>query len=174
MIEMAIMRTNRLVLRQFHIGDVADLAELFADPEVMRFGPGPQPRDFAERFCRGCLEDYHSKWGFGLWAIMYGDDRQMIGYCGLLVQEIEGRQEIELGYRLKNKFWGQGIATEAAQASRDYGFQELGLKRLISIIEPANVASIRVAHKNGMRLESETTKWDKSVQVYAVHRSELP
>src|SRR5215210_188544 len=72
------------------------------------------------------------------------------------------------------KFWGRGLATEAARACRDYGFDDLGYARLISLIDPANGASRRVAEKVGMSLERLTQKWDKTVCVYSISDRETP
>jgi RimJ/RimL family protein N-acetyltransferase len=80
----------------------------------------------------------------------------VIGYCGLFAfPDINGRPEIEIGYRLERAAWGNGYATEAACAVRDYAFAILQIPRLIALIDPANVASIRVAEKIGMRYEQE-------------------
>jgi len=68
------------------------------------------------------------------------------------MQEVDGVEEVEIGYHIRRDLWGQGLATEAAQACRDYGFSQLGFDKLISLINPANIASRRVAEKNGMRL----------------------
>lgn len=81
---------------------------------------------------------------------------------------INNKQEIELSYRLARSYWGQGLGSEAAQACRDYAFTQLKLKRLISIIEPRNVASIRVAEKAGLILEQKLTLHDLPVLIYAI------
>jgi len=86
-----------------------------------------------------------------------GNDPQgngrFIGRSGLLPWTIEGQNEIEVAYSLAQDFWGQGLATEAAQGIVQYGFEKLNLSRLICLIDPANVASQRVAEKIGMTLE---------------------
>jgi RimJ/RimL family protein N-acetyltransferase len=93
--------------------------------------------------------------GFGLWALVLKENGEVIGDCGLVVQQIEGVGEVEIGYHVRRDLWGQGFATEAAQACREYGFHQLGRDRLISLIHPANRASRRVAEKNGMTLTKE-------------------
>lgn len=83
-------------------------------------------------------------------------ERKTIGYCGLThFSDIEGQPEIEVGYRLARAWWGQGFATEAARGVRNYAFHSLGLSRLVSLIEPSNTASLRVAAKLGMHRERE-------------------
>jgi [ribosomal protein S5]-alanine N-acetyltransferase len=167
---MIIADTPRLFLRHFHIADLDAMAALFADSEVMHFGPGPQSREWTQRWLKGCLEDYHVKWGFGLWAVVLKQPRRVTGFCGLtLFDDVGGRPEIEIGYRLARAFWGQGIATEAARAVQDHAFGVLGLDRLISIINPANTASIRVAEKNGLRYEKDALFRGLVQRIYAVH-----
>lgn len=150
------LTTRRLILRPLQNGDVEPLhARVFSDPEVMRFGDGVQTRDWVQNWV-----DYHlarySTLGFGPSAVVEKQSQEVIGYCGLFYfPEINGQPEVEIGYRLARSAWGQGYATEAALAVRDYAFSKLGLKRLIAMIDPSNVASIRVADKLGMRYETE-------------------
>lgn len=94
----------------------------------------------------------YTQHGFGLWALVLKESSELIGDCGLVVQDVEGVEEVEIGYHVRRDWWGQGLATEAAQACRNYGFNQLGFNKLISLIHPANIASRRVAQKNGMRL----------------------
>jgi RimJ/RimL family protein N-acetyltransferase len=167
----AIAETDRIALRRFGPSDLDDLAPILADPDVMRFsGDGPWSRDRTRRFLEGCVADYsEERWGFGLWAVVHKEDDQLIGYCGLSrFDDVDGAPEVELGYRLSQEYWGRGLATEAARAVRDYAFRHLGMTRLISMIEPGNQRSIRVAKKAGMVFEKEIRKWDRRVLVYAV------
>lgn len=83
-------------------------------------------------------------------------------------QCLDGKEEVEIGYLFPRRFWRRRLATEAARACRDYGFEELGCAWLISLIDPANQASRRVAGKIGMSLERETQKWGKTVCVYSI------
>jgi [ribosomal protein S5]-alanine N-acetyltransferase len=88
--------------------------------------------------------------GHGLWAMILKSSGELIGDCGLTVQRIDGANEIEIGYHVRRDLWGQGFATEAARACRDYGFARPPVERLISIIRPENLASRQVAEKIGM------------------------
>jgi RimJ/RimL family protein N-acetyltransferase len=172
---MIIAQTEPILLRGFHIADCDVMAEMFADPEVMRFGPGPQTREWVEEWLARCLEDYFQKWGFGLWAVVQKPERRLIGFCGLTrFDDIDGRTEVEISYRLARHSWGRGLATEAARAVRDYAFQVLTLPRLIAIIDPQNVASIRVAEKNAMRHEKDVLFCGRKQRLYAVERAECP
>ena len=86
---------------------------------------------------------------------IHKDTHQFIGRCGLLPWTIEQRAEVEVAYLLAKEYWGQGLGTEAAQAIVHYGFEQLGLSRLICLIDPENQASVKVAVKIGMTLEKE-------------------
>jgi RimJ/RimL family protein N-acetyltransferase len=170
---MMIAEAQRVFLRHFHVADLDAMAAVFGDPEVMRFGPGPQSQDWVQRWLRGCLEDYYQKWGFGLWAVVFKPDRRVIGFCGLTrFDDIDGRPEIEIGYRLARAFWARGLATEAVRAARDYAFDVLGLPRLVSIIDPRNGASIRVAEKNGLRYEKDVVFRDSLRKLYVIHQGD--
>jgi RimJ/RimL family protein N-acetyltransferase len=151
-----LLTTERLLIRQVQIADHAALCRVFGDPEVMRYGDGVQTEAWVHGWLRTCLEHSYRAWGFGPYAVVERARRAVIGYCGLFAfPDINGRPEIEIGYRLERAAWGNGYATEAACAVRDYAFAILQIPRLIALIDPANVASIRVAEKIGMRYEQE-------------------
>jgi RimJ/RimL family protein N-acetyltransferase len=92
------------------------------------------------------------------------------GYCGFFHQQVDRTDEIEIGYRLYPDYWNRGLATEAAQAARDHAFRDLQLARVISLIHPDNIASRRVAEKNGMIFEKETTFRGFPTLVFAITR----
>ena len=150
------MTTERLFLRHFHILDREPMLRVFGDAEVMRFGNGVQTKEWVETWLRTCLEHYYQTWGFGPYAVVEQRSGEVIGYCGLFYSpDVGGQPEVEIGYRLARSAWGQGYATEAARAVRDFAFNTLGIKRLIAMIDPSNLASIRVAEKIGMQYEKE-------------------
>ncbi len=152
---MIIQETERLLLRHFHIFDDAAMEQIFCDEEVMRFGSGAKPKEFVRNWIRVTLQNY-VQWGFGPWAVVEKAGRETMGYCGLFYfPDINGKPEVEIGYRLARRFWNSGYSTEAAIAVRDYGFTTLGLARIIAMVDPGNVASVRVAEKAGMHHESD-------------------
>lgn len=170
-----VIETERLILRKFRLPDLDDLLAVMADPQVMRFSiSGPWDRDRTQHFLEECLVDYsEARWGFGRWATIHKQDDRLIGFSGLARwDDVDGSPEVEIGYRLLPEYWGQGLGTESARASRDYGFRQLRLPRLISLIQPGNLASVRVAEKTGMVCEKEILKWGQPILVYAVWAEE--
>ena len=123
---------------------------VFGDPDVMRFGDGPHSVDWIRRWIEHTMERY-DLWEFGPWAVVLRESETVIGYCGLFrFDDINGQPEVELGYRIAREYWDRGLATETATAVRDMSFDQFGLERLISLIDPDNRRSIRVAEKLGM------------------------
>jgi ribosomal-protein-alanine N-acetyltransferase len=92
---------------------------------------------------------------------------ELIGDCGLVNQTIDGTIEVEIGYHINKKYWAKGFASEAARACKEYGFHHLGFKKLISIIDPRNIASIRVVEKIGFSKEKEAFIFNKTHFIYA-------
>jgi [ribosomal protein S5]-alanine N-acetyltransferase len=165
-----IIETSRLVLREFTLDDVDSLARVLSDAETMRFYPSPFDRSGVENWISRNIGRY-AKDGFGLWAAVLKSSGELIGDCGLTVQNVDGVDEVEIGYHTRRDLWGQGLATEAARACRDYGFARLTVDRLISIIRPENLASCRVAEKNGMAVAKEVLWANLPHLVYAIRRN---
>ena len=166
-----ITETPRLILRHFTHYDLDALAPILADPQVMYFSArGIQTREQTRKFINWILSSYQEA-GFGLSAVIYKDNYQLIGFCGLLVWELKPQQEVEIGYRFATKYWGKGLGTEAAIAVRDYAWNQLDLNRLICIIQPENKRSIRVAEKIGMKYEKKTIFIDLEVVIYSMSKS---
>jgi [ribosomal protein S5]-alanine N-acetyltransferase len=94
--------------------------------------------------------------------------------CGIILQQVEGESLYEIGYHLRRDFWGQGLATEAAIACRDWAFANLKTDRLISLIRPENLPSRRVAERNGMTIWKEVNWRGLAHYVYFIERAQLP
>lgn len=164
-----IFETPRLLLRQFTPADVNDLAAMYADPTVMAFLGGPRSYETTQQHIERIIQNYQD-YGFGLWAVIHKGDRRLMGRCGLIPQTIEGQGEVEIGYLLAHAYWGQGLATEAATAIRDYGFNTVGCDRLISLIDPHNLASQKVALRVGLTYEKDVVLSDKPIRVYVIDK----
>ena len=153
---MVTLETERLVLRQFRLSDADSMNRVFGDPEVMRFGDGVKAPEWVKDWIRRSHENHQLESRIGPLAVIEKNTKETVGYCGLFYfPDVCGQPETEIGYRLVRPYWGRGYATEAAQSVRDYAFNTLRLPRLISMIDPQNVASIRVAEKLGMRYEKD-------------------
>jgi RimJ/RimL family protein N-acetyltransferase len=149
-----LLQTPRLLLRPWRQADREDFASMNADPEVMRFVGDGRPLDRVES--DRLLDRIECHWGehrFGLWAVQPREGEELLGFCGLAIPSFlpEVLPAVEVGWRLRRDAWGQGYATEAAERSVQWGFEELGLERVIAIVDPRNVASLRVAEKLRMR-----------------------
>src|SRR5208283_3780979 len=200
---MTILQTTRLQLREFTPEDVDALAQVLSDPETMRYYPAPYDRAGVEQWIERNRQRYRDC-GVGLWAMLLkptplksnsGDAKlsdltasgsaastragapaphELIGDCGITCQEVEEEIFYEIGYHLRRDFWGQGFATEAAIACRDWGFANLKTERLISLIRPENLASRRVAERMGMTVWKEVNWRGLPHCVYFIEREQLP
>ncbi len=168
---MQILETPRLILREFSLDDVDALSRVLSDPEAMRFYPAPLDSAGVEQWIARNLRRYAIN-GHGLWAMVLKASGELTGDCGLTIQEVDGANEVEIGYHVRRDLWGQGLATEAARACRNYGFARLSADRLISLIRPENLASRRVAEKNGMLVWKEVLRVGFPHLVYAVRKDQ--
>jgi ribosomal-protein-alanine N-acetyltransferase len=168
---MHILETSRLILRQMRPDDADALALVLSDPETMRFYPAPFDRARVEQWIARQILRYMDN-GCGLWAMVLKSKPEVIGDCGLTFQNIDGANEVEIGYHVRRDHWGQGLAPEAARACRDFGFARLPVERIVSLIRPANLPSRRVAEKNGMTVWKEVLWHDLPHLVYAIGREQ--
>ena len=154
----------RLTYRQMGADDLDLMARLLGDPEVMTHYPRPRTRDEAAQWIRWNQDNY-ARDGFGLW-ILHDLDGSFVGDCGLTWQTVDGVEDLEIGYHVVPEHQGRGLATEAATACLDLA-RTRGVRRVIAIMVPGNVASRRLAERMGLTLERETTKSGLRVQIYA-------
>ena len=169
---MTTLETERMTLRPFTMDDVDDVLRLFSDPVAMQFSlTGVRDRAATTAWLELVIARTRHD-GHGFWAALLNETGTYVGHAGLLKQQVEGRDEVEIAYWFLRSHWNRGLATEAACACRDYGLGELDRDRLISLIIPENVASRRVAEKVGMRLEREAVWKNARVCVYAMTRND--
>ena len=140
------LETNRLILRGWRASDFEPLAAIHSDPEAMTFLGPVQERGDAWRALSGLIGHWVLR-GYGKWAVERKSDGAMMGRVGLI--NPEGWPGLEVGWTLGKQYWGQGYATEAAQAALNYGFVTQPVDRLISCIDPDNLASQAVAKRIG-------------------------
>ncbi|MDQ6839537.1 MAG: GNAT family N-acetyltransferase [Actinomycetota bacterium] len=162
---MSTVETERLVLRPWSSADVDNLAAVFAEPEVWRypFGRGLS-RAESEHFLDRQLEHWQTH-GFGIWAAELKTGGGLIGYIGLAIPTWlpQVLPAVEVGWRLHPDSWGKGLATEGGRASLRYGFEALGLDRIISIFTPDNTSSGRVMDRLGMHDCLTTTDAERGI-----------
>lgn len=144
-----ILETRRLILREMSPADLDFVADMLADPEVMRYYPKCYSREEAATWIGRQMNRY-ARHGHGLWLVLDKAGGQPVGQVGLLIQNLDGVEEKEVGYLIHRPFWRCGFATEAAMACRDHAFDVLGRQQVIALIRPENVPSQGVARKLGM------------------------
>ena len=170
-LEVPVLVTERLRLRGFRGSDLDDYAALNADPEVLRYlvGAGPEPWD-RERSWRhmALLVGHWPLKGSGVWALEQKETGTFVGIVGFA--EPEGWPGFELSWRLVRRWWGHGYATEAARVALGYAFKVLRRERVISLINPENLASIRVAERIGERLMGHTVLHGREMLCYGIDR----
>ena len=148
-----ICQTSRLLVREFTTDDLEPLTAMHLDPEVCRF-IGLRTPEQTRNGLIGWIAAYRSP-GFAKWAVVLRETGQLIGRCGVTHEEYEGISEPELGWTFARAHWRFGYATEAAAAVMKHWFEVLKFQRIISLIDPQNVASQRVAERIGMVYERQ-------------------
>jgi len=145
------LETARLVLREMTRDDAQALFAVLGDAETMRWYPRAYTFEEVEGGIARQIERYPS--GAGLMGLVLQENSALIGDCGVVWQEVEGGMEPEIGYHVHRAYWNRGLATEAAQAVMAHAFAALGCDHVISLIRPENMASRRVAEKNGLAVD---------------------
>jgi len=166
--KMTVLETDRLLLRRLQRSDVPSLVELWTDPEVTFYMGGPRDRSQLESgLTKEAAEPFAEQ--YDLWPLVEKLTGKVVGHCGLLEKDADGKAEIEMVYIIAGPAWGKGFASEVARGLIQYAFRELNLVRLIALIEPENTASEAVAKKVGMHLEKETVRSGGAIRkVYCV------
>lgn len=175
MLESRVMiETERLILRQMSMDDLDDLLCIFSDPLVMAsFGEVLFDRQKMKQWIQRNI-NHQKEYGYGLFSVILKENGKLVGDCGLENLEVNGVPELEIGYDFLSSYWNRGLATEAAGAVRDYVFQKLDLQRVISLIRPDNLSSMRVAEKIGMKREKECIRGGHVYYVYSQSKDKMP
>lgn len=148
--------TARLLLRQWRDEDLTPFAALNADPEVMAHFPAPLARQASDALARRC-QALIAERGWGFWAAERKESGQFIGFVGLHtpIAELPFSPCVEVGWRLARAHWGRGLASEAARAALEVGFETLGLAEIVSFTALGNLRSRAVMERIGMRRADE-------------------
>lgn len=164
------LETERLRLRLFREDDLDAYAAMCADPEVTRYLGEGRPLSRAEAWRQmAMLLGHWQLRGYGMWAAQERATGALVGRIGFF--RPEGWPGFELGWMLARAYWGRGLATEGARAALAHAFTRLGREHVISLIHPANHASIRVAERLGERLEGRATVFGTEVLVWGLDRA---
>ena len=146
-----LIETERLVLRPLTPEDELALSSILSDAETMRWYPRPLTANEVRSWIERQMGRYPG--GSGLLGMVEKVTGELIGDCGPVWQEIQGRAELEIGYHVNRERWNHGFASEAARTVMDYAFRRFDVERVVSMIRPENAASRRVAEKNGLTVE---------------------
>lgn len=165
--------TERLLLRLPSEDDAIAIAEMDADPEVMRYIGDGTPERYDPELARARVARANRHWeehGYGNMSVVVKETGEYAGWVQLSVPTFlpEVLPAVEIGWRLRREHWGRGYATEAAGPLLDHGLTTVGLKRIVSIRHVPNIASKRVMEKLGLRHEFDTVVPETGIAV-AVH-----
>jgi len=161
--------THRLYFRPITLEDYDAWLPFYQNPKSTEYwlGQAKIPEIACREDLNRSLYRYKHKLG-GKYALILRETGQLIGQCGLLLQEVDGIQELEIGYSILPQYWKQGFATEAARACKQYAIDNKLCNSLISIIQVDNIGSQKVALNNGMQIEKTTTYHNNTVYIFRV------
>jgi len=172
-----ILETPRLIMRRLNMDDLDALAALYADKEIRQYFPDGSDGTLSYGETREelawIIDVYYGQYGYGLWATIHKETGAFIGRCGLIPWKLDDQPDVvqvEVAYLLDKAYWRQGLGTEAARAIRDYAFEQLGLERIICMVDPKNAASQKVAANTGFVFEKEHTDKYGLCYLYALSK----
>jgi ribosomal-protein-alanine N-acetyltransferase len=170
-IQITTLHTQHLSLRPLQAEDAQTLYRIYQNEGVLRYfpNPTPPPLERVERFVTR-QQEHWEKYGYGNWGILPVGEAEIVGWAGL--QYLPELGETEVGFLLDRPLWGKGYATETAQASIRYGFEDCGLDHIIALVHPDNLASRRVIEKCGMAYVETIPLWGIELMRYSLPRNE--
>lgn len=168
--------TARLLFRKVTWDDLEIWENLFVSDDVATFlglDPALSAKELALKFFDKVFHRYENNLG-GMNALVDKESNRLIGQCGLLIQDIEGESRLEVGYSILPEFWQKGYAFEAANACKNYAFENGFVDQLISVINLDNIGSEKVALKNGMTLERTLASYKEGgpVNIFSIQKSD--
>lgn len=165
----AMIETERLVLRRFALQDSQNMYLLNQDSEVLKYtGDVPFPNISA---AHSFIENYdqYEKYGIGRYAVILKSDNSFLGWCGLKYSP--DKDEYDIGFRFLRKYWNNGYATEASKACIKYGFENLGLTTIVGRAVRQNFASIAVLKKVGLQYYTDFDFEGNDGVIYKIERA---
>jgi len=166
------LETKRLILRELTMKDFDALYEILSDPQTMQHYPAPFDQERVRNWIIVNQQRYQTL-GFGLWGVVLKETGELIGDCGITMQNIHGQMLPEIGYHIHKKHQRKGYASEAAKACQKYLFEHTAFNAVYSYMKYTNEASYGVALKTGMHfVEEYTDPVNVRTRVYAMTRGE--
>ncbi len=165
-----VLETERILVRHWEEEDAPTLFEIYQDPEVHRYlnSPAQSVEEQLERL-RAIKARYRESGDrYGFWAIVDKTTGEVAG--AVILKPLPGHDEIEVGWHLGRSAWGKGYATEAGRACTQYGFERLGLTRIVAVVNPLNTRSLAVTQRLGMRPEGTVTAYEKELAFFVLER----
>jgi RimJ/RimL family protein N-acetyltransferase len=165
------IETERLILRHMTDDDAEDLLEIFSDPIAMRYFAVVFDRARMDRWVQSNL-DHQAKYGFSLYSVVLKENGKVIGDCGLETDTIDRKLITGIGFDFNRAYWGDGYATEAAEAVLNHGFREFDLESIYGWIDPLNKPSQRVAERIGMSVDRYIDRGGRKYALYSIMRKD--
>ena len=165
------LETERLTLRKLKKSDVDDIFKMRSDADLMRYIREPQTE---RRESFEWIRMISGRWDaekLGFCGVIEKETQKFVGWCGLW--RLKETNEIEVGYAIQKNFWGKGYATEAARKFLEYGFEELGLERIVAVAYPENEPSQNVMKRLGMNFVKIGRFYEKQLVQYAITKDEF-
>ena len=162
---MTILETERLILRELQPDDAPFMLELLNEPSYILNIADRGVRDLngARRYLEDRWRASYRQHGFGLWVVVERSSGMATGLCGLVRRD--GLEDVDIGYAFLPAFWGRGYAIESALGVKAHARDVVGLTRLVAIVVPSNLPSVRVLERLGMRAERTLRLPDESTDL---------
>lgn len=160
-------QTERLLFRTIYEKDFSQWLKFFEDPRAHQYWV--EEKETPKQECKKWYEKQQLRYAQdrgGMNALIEKSSGKLVGHAGLLVQEVDGVNELEIAYSLLPEFWNKGFAIEAAHKCKLFGFENNFAESLISIISESNLPSQKVATKNGMIIDKRTTYRQNPVYIF--------
>ena len=164
-----VIETKRLILREYTIDDLEELYKILSCPITMSHYIKPYDYEGTKKWIKWCIDSYESN-GFGLWAMILKETNILIGDCGLSLQNIDGDICPEIGYHIYKDFWRCGYGKEAANAVKEWAFNNTSYQTLYSYMTTSNVASYKTAESIGMKRIKTYTEDGIEHYVYSINK----
>ena len=161
------LETERLILRLMEERDVDDIFAMRSDSEIMRVIREPQNREESVNWVK-LVSSRWEKDQIGFCAIIENSSQEFVGWCG--IWQLQETDEFEVGYAISRRFWGKGLATEAAFVFLQYAFEKLKKEKIVAVARPENAASRRVMEKLGMRYDYTGKFYGQNLVHYSISK----